>query len=189
MLDSEFSIVAQAADGKSAVRLVRDFAPEIVVIDFDLAEPSGLETTRRIRREVPSSRVLIFAAGADHVAEAIVAGACGYILRNARDDEISAGIRAAARGEALLAPEVAARLIDEFRGVPVGVVPVEHPRLTERELEILRLIAEGENNDRIAQRLEISPHTVKNHVSSILDKLEASNRIQAAVTAIREHLV
>lgn len=190
---SEFTVVGQAADGESAIGLVRRLAPDVVLIDVDLPGISGIETTRRIRLEAPNTRVLIFTAvgDADHVCEAILAGACGYILRDARTEEISAGIQAAARGESLLSPKIAATLIEEFRssegldGVPAG----ERPALTERELEVLRLITEGKDNPEIAERLDLSVYTVKNHVSNILAKLEVKNRIQAAVSAVRERLV
>lgn len=188
---SEFTIVGQAADGESAIGLVRRLAPDVVLIDVDLPGISGIEATRRIRLEAPNTRVLIFTAVGDHVCEAILAGACGYILKDARTEEISAGIQAAARGESLLSPKIAATLIEEFRssegldGVPAG----ERPALTERELEVLRLITEGKENPEIAERLDLSVYTVKNHVSNILAKLEVKNRIQAAVSAVREQLV
>lgn len=188
---SEFTIVGQAADGESAIGLVRRLAPDVVLIDVDLPGISGIEATRRIRLEAPNTRVLIFTAVGDHVCEAILAGACGYILKDARTEEISAGIQAAARGESLLSPKIAATLIEEFRrsegldGVPAG----ERPALTERELEVLRLITEGKDNPEIAERLDLSVYTVKNHVSNILAKLEVKNRIQAAVSAVREQLV
>lgn len=188
---SEFTVVGQAADGESAIGLVRRLAPDVVLIDVDLPGISGIEATRRIRLEAPNTRVLIFTAVGDHVCEAILAGACGYVLKDARTEEISAGIQAAARGESLLSPKVAATLIEEFRssegldGVPAG----ERPALTERELEVLRLITEGKDNPEIAERLDLSVYTVKNHVSNILAKLEVKNRIQAAVSAVRERLV
>lgn len=191
--ESGFTVVGRAADGESAIGLVVRLAPDVVLIDVDLPGMSGIETTRRIRLEAPSTRVLIFTAvgDADHVCDSILAGACGYILRGAPTEEISAAVRAAARGESLLSPKVAVTLIEEFRriegldGVPAG----DRPALTERELEVLRLITEGRDNPEIAERLDISVHTVKNHVSNILAKLEVGNRIQAAVSAVRKHLV
>jgi DNA-binding NarL/FixJ family response regulator len=191
VLGNEFTIVGQAADGESAIDLVTHLAPDVVLIDVDLPGISGIETTRRIRFEAPNTRVLMFTADPGHVRDSVLAGACGYILRGARPDEISAAIRAAARGGSLLSPEVAATLIDAFRRTEElnGAPTREHPALTVRELQILRLITDGMDNHEIAERLEISTSTVKHHVSNILAKLEVKNRIQAAVSAIREQLL
>jgi DNA-binding NarL/FixJ family response regulator len=191
VLGGEFTVVGQAADGESAIDLVTRLAPDVVLTDVDLPGMSGIETTRRIRLEAPNTRVIMFTADPNQVRDSVLAGACGYILRGARPDEISAAIRAAARGASLLSPEVAATLIDEFRRTEkLDEVPTrEHPALTMREQQVLRLITDGMDNHEIAERLEISTYTVKHHVSNILAKLEVKNRIQAAIIAIREQLV
>jgi DNA-binding NarL/FixJ family response regulator len=150
---------------------------------------SGVEATRRLAA-VPGVRVLVLTVLADEgtVVDAIVAGASGYLLKDASLDQILNGIDAAARGEALISPRIATKVMSRLRETaPAAPEPLE-VNLTERELEVLSLMAAGHDNAEIADRLYISPHTVKTHVSTILDKLGVDNRVQAAVRAVRAGL-
>ena len=186
-------VVGEAGDGDDAVRLVTHAAPDVVIMDLHMPRMSGIEATRRLAEVAPTSRVLVLTVSSDDetVADAIAAGACGYLLKDASGDQIAAGVRAAAAGEALISPRIAARLLERLRpaegaGGPAGGTGAA---LTDREIEVLRLLAAGRDNSEIAQELFISPRTVKNHISSILTKLHVDNRIQAAVYAVRKGLV
>jgi DNA-binding NarL/FixJ family response regulator len=185
-------VVGEAGDGDDAVRLVAHAAPDVVVMDLNMPRMSGLEATRRLAEVAPSTRVLVLTVAADDetVAEAIEAGASGYLLKDATGDEIAAGVRAAAAGEALISPRIAAHLLTRMRATAAsgGASAGPGPGLTDRESEVLRLLAAGRDNADIAQELYISPRTVKNHISSILAKLHVDNRIQAAVYAVRKGL-
>jgi DNA-binding NarL/FixJ family response regulator len=188
LVEQGIDVVGDAADGDEALRLVARLAPDVVVMDLSLPGISGLEAIERIAVEAPSTRVLVLTISADetHVTEAIVAGACGYLLKDATIDEIVTGVRAAAAGESLISPRVATMLMDQIRNSPGTEAQTE---LSEREREVLRLVAEGKENNEIAERLFISPQTVKNHISNILAKLQMENRIQAAVYAVRQGIV
>ena len=186
-------VVGEASDGDDAVRLVAHAAPDVVVMDLNMPRMSGIEATRRLARVSPTSRVLVLTVSADDetVADAIEAGASGYLLKDASGDEIASGVRAAAAGEALISPRIAARLLERIRPAEGSQGPGSGTgaELTDREAEVLRLLAAGRDNAGIAQELYISPRTVKNHISSILAKLHVDNRIQAAVYAVRKGLV
>lgn len=193
LAEQGFEVVGDAADGGSAIALVERTAPDVVVMDIQMPGMSGVEATRRIRATAPATRVLMLTVSPDpeDVTEAVLAGASGYVLKEAAVSEVARAVRAAARGEALLSPAIAARLLEGIRGTgePGQVAQVERPRLTARELEVLGLIAAGKDNPEIAEALIISEQTVKSHVSNILAKLEVQNRIQAAVYAVRRRLV
>jgi two-component system NarL family response regulator len=186
-------VAGEAGDAADAVALAADCHPDVALMDLDLPGASGIDATRRIRLVSPVTRILVLTVSArEHdVYEALRAGACGYLLKDSPAEEIVAGIRAAAAGHSLLSPQVAAFLLERLRGsFPAADLP-DHvaPQLTKRELEVLSLIAAGKENGEIADSLVISQHTAKNHVSSILAKLEVENRIQAAVYAVRQRLV
>jgi DNA-binding NarL/FixJ family response regulator len=185
-------VVGEAGDGDDAVRLVAHAAPDVVVMDLNMPRMSGVEATRRLAEVAPSTRVLVLTVSADDetVADAVEAGANGYLLKDASGDEIAAGVRAAAAGEALISPRIAAHLLERLRPDEggSGFVARDRAGLTDREREVLRLLAAGRDNAGIAQELFISPRTVKNHISSILAKLHVKNRIQAAVYAVRKGL-
>jgi DNA-binding NarL/FixJ family response regulator len=185
-------VVGEAGDGEDAVRLVTHAAPDVVVMDLNMPRMSGVEATRRLAEVAPNSRVLVLTVSADDetVAHAIEAGATGYLLKDASGEDIAAGVRAAAAGEALISPSIASRLLERLRpGADEAAGPSTGAELTDREVEVLRLLAAGRENADIAQELFISPRTVKNHISSILAKLHVDNRIQAAVYAVRKGLV
>ena len=183
-------VIGEAGDGDDAVRLVIHSAPDVVVMDLNMPRMSGVEATRRLAEVSPATRVVVLSMSADEetVADALLAGACGYVLKDGPPGEIAAAVQAAAAGHVLITPQIAARLIDRLRSESPGA-PVAGPGLTERESEVLKLLAEGGDNGAIAERLGISPGTVKNHVASILAKLQLENRIQAAVYAVRQGIV
>jgi DNA-binding NarL/FixJ family response regulator len=185
-------VVAEATDGETAVQVVRDVAPDVVAMDIAMPGMSGIEATSEVRAAAPAAKVIMLTVSADErdVEHAIVAGACGYVLKDAAVEEIVAGIRAAAAGDALLSPRIAAGILERARATAAASLPQSaRAELTEREGEVLGLIAEGKENAEIAEELFISPHTVKNHVSNILGKLESETRIEAAVKAARGRLL
>jgi DNA-binding NarL/FixJ family response regulator len=186
-------VVGEASDGANAVELVRDAAPDVVLMDVSMPGISGIEATMGIRAVAPTARVIMLTVSADEgeVEESICAGACGYLLKDASVEQILAAIRAAAVGESHLSPRIAASILERVRADPGRpALPGEaRAELTERESEVLRLIAEGKENAQIAKDLFISVQTVKNHVSNILAKLEVENRVQAAVQAVQRRLL
>jgi two-component system, NarL family, response regulator LiaR len=186
----EFEVVGQAERGAQAVRLAEEFAPDVALVDMVMPDMNGVEVTRAIRQVSPRTQVIIFTSfyEDEHIFPAIQAGAISYLLKDARPEEIARAVRKAAQGEATLDPKAAARLIHQIQE---GGEPESDPTggLSQRELEVLRLIAEGLSNQDIAPRLFISEKTVKSHVSNILSKLHLTDRTQAAVYAWRKGLV
>jgi DNA-binding NarL/FixJ family response regulator len=185
-------IVGEAATGEAAVRLVEETHPNVVIMDLNMPGIGGIEATRRITSVAPLARVLMLTVSstAPDITDAVLAGACGYLLKSATTQEIVNGIDAATRGDALLSPSVAAKLLDRVRESPAppSIPDATQASLTDRELEVLKLLASGMDNADIGRSLFISPSTVKNHISSILLKLQIENRIQAAVYAVRSGL-
>jgi DNA-binding NarL/FixJ family response regulator len=186
-------VVGEAPNGETALRLVRDLAPDVVVMDLNMPGISGVDATREITTVAPRTRVLVLTISVDgaDVVDAVMAGACGYLLKDSSIQQLVAGIRAAAAGESLISPQIAAKVLQLLRATSTtGRKPeVVQAELSDRELEVLKLIAIGKDNAEIAQALFISPKTVKNHISNILMKLQIENRIQAAVYAVRSGLV
>jgi DNA-binding NarL/FixJ family response regulator len=185
-------IVAEASDGATALNLVRELTPDVVVMDLNMPGMNGIEATREIARLVPLTRVVVLTISDQDgdVMDAILAGACGYLLKDSSIQDLMQGIRAASIGEALISPHIASKVLQRIRAS--GIDPEtsgQGPELSDRETEVLRLIANGKDNAEIAQELHISPKTVKNHISNILMKLQIENRIQAAVYAVRRGLV
>jgi DNA-binding NarL/FixJ family response regulator len=181
-------VIGEAANGADAIALAVRSRPDVVVMDLNLPRQSGTEATRELVATMPDARVLVLTveAGGRNVLDALIAGACGYLLKDATIEEIAAGVRAAAAGQSFVSPRVGHHVLERLRGqAGVDGGSGETP-LSERELDILRLVAQGCDNDEIAERLFLSPRTVKNHVSSILAKLEMDNRVQAAVYAVRK---
>lgn len=189
--DEGIDVVGEAASGEQAVALVQRLEPDVVVMDLHMSGMSGVEATQRLTATMPGVRVLVLTivAEEDEVLSAIVAGASGYLLKDASIEQIVEGIEAAVRGDALVSPRVAGPLMARLRSDPRLAAETPRDLLTDREREVLRLIAEGVDNAGIASRLHISQNTVKNHVSSVLGKLDVDNRTQAAVQAIRHGLL
>jgi DNA-binding NarL/FixJ family response regulator len=192
LAEQGFEVVGRAADGEQALGVAARLVPDVIVMDLSLPGMSGIETTRQLASTVPQSRVLVLTISVSdaHVKDAILAGASGYLLKDASIVEIASGIRAAAAGESVISPRIATKLLDHVRATSIdGSDDETGSQLSKREIEILRLMAEGKENKEIAQDLYISPQTVKNHISNILRKLQIENRIQAAVYAVRNHIV
>ena len=187
------NVVGEAENGENAIRLAADLAPDVVIMDLNMPGAGGVETTRRLSSLAPLSRVVVLTISADDddVMNAVMAGACGYLLKDSSIQELIAGIRAAAEGESLISPQIAAKVLQRLRAQSKDVDAAETIRaeLSDRELEVLKLIANGKDNAQIARELFISPKTVKNHISNILMKLQIENRIQAAVYAVRSGIV
>jgi DNA-binding NarL/FixJ family response regulator len=185
-------VVAQAGNGEGALAIVEDTAPDVVVMDLNMPGMSGVDVTRRLIERTPASRVLIVSVSAqeEDVTEAILAGASGYVLKDGPVEEVVAGIQAAANGESLISPRIATMLLRRMRlDEPADAnTPVSTP-LSERELQVLRLVAEGKGNQEIGEALFIGQSTVRNHISSILMKLQVENRVQAAVRAVKDRIV
>ena len=184
-------VVGEAQTGDAALQEIRSTAPDVVVMDLNMPGISGVEAIRQMAIFAPRSRVLVLTASDEDadVMDAIMAGACGYLLKAASITELMAGIRAAAEGESLVSPAIAAKVLQRIR--QSGPEPREEATpspLSDREMQVLRLIASGQDNAQIAAELHISPKTVKNHISNILMKLQIENRIQAAVFAVRSGL-
>jgi DNA-binding NarL/FixJ family response regulator len=190
-----FEIAGEASNGRAAVQLATELKPDIIIMDLSMPVMGGVEAIKRIVERDPDARVLVLtiSAGEAEVLDALLVGACGYLLKDARAEDIVQGVRAAAAGDSMISPSIAGRLVARLREawLPAATVAtaLDEADLTGREVEILRLIAHGKENSVIAQELFISPKTVKNHVASILSKLEIENRIQAAVVAVRQGLV
>ena len=185
-------IVGEAPDGNLALQLVRELAPDVVVMDLNMPGMNGIEATREITRLAPLTRVLVLTISDQDgdVMDAILAGACGYLMKDSSIQDLMQGIRAASVGESLISPHIASKVLQRIRAASVEAGgAVARPELSDRETEVLRLIANGKDNAEIAQELHISPKTVKNHISNILMKLQIENRIQAAVYAVRSGLV
>lgn len=186
-------IVGEAATGAEAVAHVGELSPDVVVMDLNMPAMGGVEATRHIAEIAPLTRVVMLTISDEDsdVTDAILAGACGYLLKDSSIQELVAGIRAAARGEALISPHIAGKVLQRIRATSAHseIEDLIRTELSEREIEVLKLIANGKDNAVIAADLHISPKTVKNHISNILMKLQIDNRIQAAVYAVRSGIV
>lgn len=186
-LQEDLHVVAEAADGEEAVARAAELVPDVVVMDLVMPKVDGIEAIRGIRDVSPSTRVLVLTSflDDDRVLPAVKAGAAGYLLKDVEPAELAAAIRTVTRGEALLHPTVAAKVVQELAARERSPAA----ELTERELEVLRLLARGLSNKAIALELQVSEKTVKTHVSNILAKLHLADRTQAALFAVRERLV
>lgn len=186
----EIVVVAEAESGEEAVRLAREFVPDVVLMDLVMPGMDGVEATRKVKDISPRTQIIILTSfhEDEHIFPALQAGAISYLLKDVKASDLVEAIRRAAKGEATLHPRVAARLIKQFsHGEPErGSLYAE---LTEREVEVLNLIARGFPNQKIADELVISIGTVKGHVSNILSKLHLADRTQAAVFAWQEGIV
>jgi two-component system, NarL family, response regulator LiaR len=187
-LQPDITVIGEAADGKQAVEVVRDLLPDIVLMDLVMPNGNGVDATREITALSPSTRVIVLTSFSEdeQVFASIKAGAQGYLMKDVLPQELVRAIRTVHRGEAQLDPEIARKLMHEFSN-PQPTRP-KHD-LTERELEVLRLISLGKSNKDISEELVLSEKTVKTHVSNILQKLHLSDRTQAAVYALRERIV
>jgi len=187
---SDLEVLADAASGEEAIRLAAEYVPDVVLMDLVMPGMDGVEATRRVREVSPHTQVVVLTSYHEdsHIFPAIKAGAISYLLKDIGPAELAEAIRAAARGDAVIHPKVAARMMQELRGNrDQGINPFTE--LTDREQEVLKLIAEGLSNAEIANRLVLSEKTIKSHVSNILNKLHLADRTQAAVFAWREGII
>ncbi|GAA4062865.1 DNA-binding NarL/FixJ family response regulator [Nonomuraea soli] len=193
--EHDIEVVGEASDGLEAVEMADRLLPDVVLMDVRMPRRSGIEATRGIKSSVPSTRIIMLTVSDEEedLFEAIKAGATGYLLKDVQLDEVPDAVRGVHEGQSLINPAMAAKLINEFASMSrkeaerPPQLPV--PRLTEREMEVLRLVAKGMNNREIAKQLFISENTVKNHVRNILDKLQLHSRMEAVVYAVRERML
>ena len=190
LVDEKVDVVGEARTGAEALAEVGTAVPDVVVMDLNMPGMSGVEAIRQMAAVAPMTRVLVLTASHEDVdvIDAVMSGACGYLVKDSSIGELLAGIRAAANGESLISPAIAAKVLQRLRAGPSPPEDSTLAVLTDREMQVLRLIANGVDNAQIAAELHISPKTVKNHISNILMKLQIENRIQAAVLAVRSGL-
>ena len=193
MAEQGFDMVGEARDGAEAVELARVLQPDVILMDVTMPELDGVEATRRIRSALPHVKVVMLTMHADQdvLASAIRAGASGYLVKDCSTEEIAEAVRMTARGDTIISPRLAASMLDEVRRIdrPAAGVPDEERVVTRREEEVLQLIADGCSTPEVAERLYISQKTVKNHLASIYQKLDARDRTQAVLQAVRMGIV
>lgn len=194
MLSSEgIEVVGEASGGRAAVRLAEELRPEVVLMDLSMPDMDGLEATRGIVASGCGARIVILTISEhdESVIEALVAGAVGYVRKDESLREIMAVVTAAAAGDAIIPPRVGNVVLERLRREESPTLSDDGatPQLTERELEVLRLIVDGKDNATIAAELYISPNTVKNHLANIFEKLDVANRLQASVHALRQGII
>lgn len=189
MTEEGFDVIGEARNGLEAVEMANALVPDVVLMDVSMPELDGIEAARRVHQDRPEVRVLMLTmhADADMVASAIRAGASGYLVKDCSTDEIADAVRMAASGDTALSPQLASTMLDELRRMDR---PVEDSRLiTKREEEVLQLIADGCSTPEVAAALYISQKTVKNHLASIYQKLDARDRTQAVLAAVRMGII
>ncbi len=186
----DISIVGEAGSGEEAIQLAGQFIPDVILMDLIMPNMDGVEATRRVKQVSPRSQIVVLTSyhEDEHIFPALKAGALSYILKDVSAEELASAVRKAAAGEAVLHPRVAARVIKELQGRREDNLN-PFTELSERELEVLKLIADGMSNAEMAAKLVLSEKTIKGHVSNILSKLHLADRTQAAVYAWREGVV
>jgi NarL family two-component system response regulator LiaR len=186
----DITVIGEAGSGEEAVNLTEQFVPDVILMDLIMTNIDGVEATRRVKQVSPRSQVVVLTSyhEDEHIFPALKAGALSYILKDVSAEELASAVRKAAAGEAVLHPRVAARVIKELQGRREDSLN-PFTELSERELEVLKLIADGMSNAEIASKLVLSEKTIKGHVSNILGKLHLVDRTQAAVYAWREGVV
>jgi DNA-binding NarL/FixJ family response regulator len=190
--EADLQIVGEASDGLEAIERAADLLPDVIVMDVRMPGVGGIEAARRIRHAQPGTKVVMLTGSEDEedLFAAVRVGATGYLLKEAAIEELAGAVRAVARGQALITPSMATKLLGEFNLLSRRVDSHDtSPKLTDRETEVLRLVAKGMSNKEIAADLVIAENTVKNHVRNILEKLQLRSRMEAALYAVREKLV
>ena len=192
VLDTEdgIEVVGEASNGKEGIRLAKAYAPDVVLMDLVMEEMDGVETTRQLMLLMPEIKVIVLTSYLDDskMYPVIEAGAFSYLLKTSRASEIAEAIRAAARGQSVLESQVAAKMMSRLRQPKVPTPKQLHEELTEREMDVLKLVAQGLSNQEIADKLFISIKTVKFHVTNVLNKLGVEDRTQAAIYAHKHDL-
>jgi two-component system NarL family response regulator len=194
--EQDIELVGQASDGTEAVARARESLPDVVLMDIRMPKTSGIEAARAMKEAAPSAKIVMLTISDEEedLFEAIRAGASGYLLKDIPLDEVADAVRAVHGGQSLINPSMAGKLLTEFatlarRDEEERPQQVPAPKLTEREMEVLKLVARGMNNRDIAKELFISENTVKNHVRNILEKLQIHSRMEAVMIAVREKLI
>ena len=187
-------VVAEAENGEDAIDKARELAPDVVLMDVRMPKVNGIEAAARIRADLPSTKILMLTVSDEEedLYEAIKAGANGYLLKEISVEEVAEAIRAVMQGQSLISPSMASKLLSEFNSLARRAEDRQQlpaPTLTNREIEVLRLVAKGMSNREIAEELYISENTVKNHVRNILEKLHLHNRMEAVIYAVKERLL
>jgi len=187
-------VVGEATDGQEAVEKAEELMPDVVLMDVRMPKRSGIEATSAIKEAIPHAKILMLTVSDEEedLYEAIKAGASGYLLKEISTEDVADAIRSVWTGQSRISPAMASKLLNEFQAMSKRAEEresVHTPRLTDREMEVLRLVAKGMNNRDIAKELFISENTVKNHVRNILEKLQLHSRMEAVVYAVREKLL
>jgi DNA-binding NarL/FixJ family response regulator len=190
MTDQGFDVVGEARDGEEAVRMAEELQPNVILMDVTMPEMDGVEACRQVRQALPDVKVVMLTMHADQdvLASAIRAGASGYLVKDCSTEEIASAVRMADSGETVLSPQLAASMLNEVRRLD-DHADDESRVITKREEEVLQLIADGCSTPDVAERLFISQKTVKNHLASIYQKLDARDRTQAVLQAVRMGIV
>jgi DNA-binding NarL/FixJ family response regulator len=190
--EPDIEVVGEAGDGQEGVALAESAAPDVVLLDVRMPRLSGIEACQAIKEQVPSAKLIMLTVSDEEadLYEAVKSGASGYLLKDSSIEQVAQAVRVVADGQSLISPSMAVKLIDEFKALsrpdPAGSGAL---RITDRELQVLRLVATGMNNRDIAAELFISENTVKNHVRNILEKLQLHSRMEAVMYAVREKLL
>ena len=192
--EPDIEVVGEAGDGTEAVAKAAESTPDIVLMDVRMPRRGGIDATSAIKETVPSVKIVMLTISDEEadLYDAIKAGAMGYLLKEIPIDEVATAIRAVHNGQSLISPSMASKLLTEFASIIKKTddrPPLPTPRLTDREMEVLRLVAKGLNNRDIAKELYISENTVKNHIRNILEKLHLHSRMEAVVYAVREKMI
>jgi two-component system NarL family response regulator len=191
-VEEDIEVVGEAGDGVAATELAATAVPDVILMDVRMPKRSGIEACGSIKDVAPSAKIIMLTVSDEEadLYDAVKNGASGYLLKDSSIDEVAQAIRVVADGQSLISPSMAVKLLDEFKQMTRSDrQQVPTPRLTERELEVLKLVAQGLNNREIAKRLFISENTVKNHVRNILEKLQLHSRMEAVMYAVREKLL
>jgi DNA-binding NarL/FixJ family response regulator len=191
--EPDIEIVGEGSDGEEAAELAVSTVPDVILLDVRMPKRSGIEACITIKELAPAVKIIMLTMSDEEtdLYDAIKNGASGYLLKDSSIDQVSQAVRVVADGQSLISPAMAAKLLEEFKAIsgsdarPVGSLP----KLTDRELEVLNLVARGLNNREIAEKLFISENTVKNHVRNILEKLQLHSRVEAVMYAVREKLL
>ena len=191
-VEDDIEVVGEAGDGVAATELAATTVPDVILMDVRMPKRSGIEACVAIKEVAPTARIIMLTVSDEEadLYDAVKNGASGYLLKDSSIDEVAQAIRVVADGQSLISPSMAIKLLDEFKQMSRSDrQQVPSPRLTDRELEVLKLVAQGLNNREIAKRLFISENTVKNHVRNILEKLQLHSRMEAVMYAVREKLL